>query len=375
MHFRSLLTVYLPEVTPDPEWEQDVTTALEVMDQPQIGKIIENVILRIRLEGLNNIRTTFGRELTPVIRDVMERFNCCTEDKRFLEFEDRTEEYLRDYNDTATCIRLPEGRIVEEYSRPLWDRFIVKDGLVYEKYAGQLKHPKRTKKAKRMKALLDYPRRKLYKSFAEYVDQECYGSFNEENGKYGEWYNPDGVYDWYSIGGRWPDMFLVKNDCTEYSQGERGLYAHDNYPAPEGYMWIACARKKDIQWDVMREWRNQKATERFNKLKEMFEAGKTEEKCCRITEDGVLSYGDLVYRKGETLEEYISEYGIPAEWKYPISVHDIFHNDGNVSKTAYDTYDAVERKWKTTNEWRSYLDEFIDDADDEVVFVGIDYHI
>ena len=89
----------------------------------------------------------------------------------------------------------------------------------------------------------------------------------------------------------------------------------------------------------------------------------------------MLSYGDLVYRKGETLEEYISEYGIPAEWKYPISVHDIFHNEGNVSKTAYDTYDAVEKKWKTTNEWRSYLDEFIDDADEDIVFVGIDYHI
>ena len=54
-----------------------------------------------------------------------------------------------------------------------------------------------------------YPRRKMYKSFEDYLDQECYAVLNEETGKYGEWFNPDGVYDWYSIGGRWPAMFLV----------------------------------------------------------------------------------------------------------------------------------------------------------------------
>ena len=29
MHFRSLLAVYLPEITPDPEWEKDISTAIE----------------------------------------------------------------------------------------------------------------------------------------------------------------------------------------------------------------------------------------------------------------------------------------------------------------------------------------------------------
>ena len=119
-----------------------------------------------------NISNAFARELVPVIPETMERFNCCTGDKRFLEFEDRTAEFLADYNKNVTCVRLPDGRIVEELSRPLWGKFIVKDGLVYQKDFGPLHHPKRSKRAKKMKALPDYPRRKLYKSFEDYLDQE-----------------------------------------------------------------------------------------------------------------------------------------------------------------------------------------------------------
>ena len=332
-------------------------------------------MLQIHIERLNSINNTFGRELIPVIHETMERFNCCTEDKRFLEFWDRTSEFLHDYNEHVTCIKLPNGRIVEENSRPLWGKFIVKDGFVYQKEWGPLHHPKRSKRAKKMKALPDYPRRKMYKSFEDYLDQECYAVLNEETGKYGEWFNPDGVYDWYSIGGRWPAMFLVKTDCTEYSLGERGIYVHTDFSAPEGFMWVACARKKDIQWDEMRKWHNQKATERFHDLEEMFQAGVTDEKYCIVTEEGVLSCGEIVYRKGQTLEEYLKDYGIPEDWRYPISVHDIFCEEEYFSKSEYDVYN-VETKTRTTKEgWRETLDDFIDEADDEDVFVGIDYHI
>ena len=170
MHFRSLLTVYLPEITPDPEWEKDISTAIEELKNLHPGKIMDNVLHGMRVEGLINNSNAFARELVPVIRETMERFNCCTEDKRFLEFEDRTAEFLADYNKNVTCVRLPDGRIVEELSRPLWGKFIVKDGLVYQKDFGPLHHPKRSKRAKKMKALPDYPRRKLYKSFEDYLD-------------------------------------------------------------------------------------------------------------------------------------------------------------------------------------------------------------
>ena len=162
MHFRSLLAVYLPEITPDPEWEKDISTAIEELKALYPGIIMDNELHGMRIEGLTNIANAFARELLPVIRNIMESFNCCTEDKRFLEFEDRTAEYLADYNKHITGVRLPDGRIVEENSRSLWGRFIVKDGLVYQKEWGPLHHPKRSKRAKKMKVLPDYPRRKMY---------------------------------------------------------------------------------------------------------------------------------------------------------------------------------------------------------------------
>ena len=82
MHFRSLLTVYLPEITPDPEWEKDISTAIEELKALHPGKIMDNVLHGMRIEGLTNIANAFARELLPVIRETMERFNCCTEDKR-----------------------------------------------------------------------------------------------------------------------------------------------------------------------------------------------------------------------------------------------------------------------------------------------------
>lgn len=105
----------------------------------------------------------------------------------------------------------------------------------------------------------------------------------------------------------------------------------------------------------------------------MFKAGIAEIKYHLVTDEGVLYYGELVYHKGETLEEYLAEYGIPNSWKYPIGVHDIFHDEININK-----YSCIynEEAGKSEHiDWRRTVDEFIDDSDDDIVFVGIDYHI
>ena len=373
MHFRSMLFVDLPETKQDPQWEQEVLEQMEVLKAKHPGKTIESAILGLYLGRLVNVQTIFGRELTNVVYKAMERFYCGTEDPQYLEFEDKTEQYQTDFEKKVDCVVMPDGKIKEIDSYGIWHKFIIKDGLVYQKEAGPLKHPKRTKKAKKMKALPGYPRKKLYASFEEFVE-DYGGRKNEATGQYGEWYNPDSVYDWYSIGGRWPEMFLVKQDCLEYSYGERESMDESKHPAPEGYRWVACARKKDIQWDAMRQWRNQQAEERFHQLEEMFRAGPVNpESLFRITEDGIYRWGEQVYRKDQTLEEFLEKFGIPASWKYPISVCGIF-----IDEAYYSEYDAVYdeelKKWVPCS-WQEAVDNHIDDADDNTVFVGIDYHM
>lgn len=65
---------------------------------------------------------------------------------------------------------------------------------------------KRTKRAKRMRAMLCYPNKKLYPDFQSFAD-DGWIPFNEEVQKYGYFCNPNAMWDWYSIGGRWADMF------------------------------------------------------------------------------------------------------------------------------------------------------------------------
>lgn len=370
MHFRTLLFVEVPETKQDPEWEKQVLDQMEEYKTKYPGKIIENAMISMQLGKLTSVQTTFGLALNKVIMDAMERFYCATEDPRFLVFDDRTDEYLESFNEEILCVLLPDGGIVEANDYAFQRHYVIQGTKVYQKIGGKYM---RTRLARQTKLLPNYPRSKLYKSFDEYVEEEMGGCRNGETGRYGEWFNPDGIYDWYSVGGRWPERFLVKMDCTEYSYGERASMKDSKYPAPEGYRWVACARKKDIQWDAMRAWRNQQATERFHKLEEIFKTGNTGGEDLFITPKGINHWGELIYQKNMTLEQYLSKYGIPAFWKYPISVCGIFTNDTYLSD--HDAlFDKETKKWMELA-WRAVLEEHIDKADDDTVLVGIDYHM
>ena len=369
MHFRSMLFVELPAVQKDPQWEQQVQERMEEVKAQHPGKIMEKVLLEIQIGMLSNVRTTFGRELTEVIHKTMARFVYETDDPKLLEFEDRTDEYLADFNKNIVCVSMPDGKVVSANDYSFMKDFKIQDGKVFQKKDGKLK---RTITARRMRVLSEYPQSKLYGSFDEFVEDQG-GCKNEDTGRYGEWFNPYGICDWYSIGGRWPEMFLVKLDCPEYSYGECESMDDSKHPAPEGYRWVACARKKDIQWQAMRDWRNLQAKERFLKLEKMFQSGIPDETVHRITEEGIVCWGELIYRKGQTLEEYMEKYGIPESWKYPISVCGIFidenyYAEGEVILDG----DGLPRQHLS---WQQVMEIFIDDADDETVFVGIDYHM
>lgn len=178
------------------------------------------------------------------------------------------------------------------------------------------------------------------------------------------------MWDWYQIGGRWPVTFLVKADCTEYSFGERswGNYSK-KYPAPEGYMWVSAARKKDICWDIMRSWYIAQDTERYNKLKEAFQSGNLPNGYYgEIRANGIFCYGECTYANGETLDEYLARVGIPKSWKYPIGVSDIVDADDWLSKNDISI-------GKESGSWHEQIDTYIDDLDGEDVLVSVDYHI
>ena len=373
MHFLTLAAVKISRTPEDKELDNQIAEALKELE---IQKQIEtkNFMLDLAIGRCQNLQSSFSRAVNDGISELMYPYCASLEDPEYLEFDNRTERLREEYEAAVDCIRLPQGTIVEQYGDPLWGRFVVRDGKVFQRDAGPLHHEKRTKKAKRMVALPNYPRKKLYKSFEEYAEERCGFSFDEKHQGYGYYYNPNAMWDWYSIGGRWPELFLVKDTCTEYSIGERSWYNSDKKTeAPEGYMWVCAARKKDIAWKTMQEWINQKATEYFHKLEQMFLAGKADPDFHgEVVPAGVLHWGELVYRKNSTLQDFLEEYGISKNWKYPIRPHDIVDVDQWLSRG--DSVLDTESGNYTSVDWRSCIDKYIDDMGEDTVLVAVEYH-
>ena len=374
MHFLTLAILEIPEIREDKELDKQIVEALKELElQKQIET--KNFMLDFTIGRFQNLQSSFSRAVNDGVSELMYPYCASMEDPEYLEFDDRTEKLREEYKSAVDCIKLPQGTIVEQYGDPLWGRFIIRDGKVFQRDAGPLHHEKRTKKAKRMIALSNYPRRKLYKSFEEYAEERCGFSFDEKHQGYGYYYNPNAIWDWYSIGGRWPEMFLVKDICLEYSIGETSwCNSGEKAEAPEGYLWVCAARKKDIAWEEMRNWRNQKAKERFYKLERMFLAGKTDSDFDgEIVPDGVMHWGRYVYRKGSALEEYLEEYGIPNSWKYPIGSHDIV-DAGQWLSIEDSVLDPASGNYVPVD-WRSCIDGHIDEMDEDAVLAAVDYHI
>ena len=93
-----------------------------------------------------------------LIDEIMEPFCENTENPDYLEFQAKDEEYRQKYETVKTdCVRMPNGSLLTVYDFAFRRHYTVKDGTIYQKASGPLHHEKRTKKAKRMTFLPDYP--------------------------------------------------------------------------------------------------------------------------------------------------------------------------------------------------------------------------
>lgn len=365
MHFLSLVTMEIPEII------ENENTNKEIEVQIEKSKEVQNHILReLMLGKLRSLKSTFSREVTSYINDIMDPYSETPTNQHYLEFIDHTEELEYDYEKgTTDCIRLPNGTLVTENHPSFFKKYVLHQGKVFQRDAGPLHHIKRTKRAKKMRAMLCYPNKKLYPDFQAFAD-DGWVPFNEEVQKYGYFCNPNAMWDWYSIGGRWADMLLVKNTCKDYVLGEASWTIADKIPpAPDGYMWVSAARKKDIAWKRMHDWEIHTAKEHYQKLKHIFETGICEEDFYGILDDtGISVYGEYVYQKGQSLSSYLKKHTISPKVKYPLPLHDII--DASMWRSCDDISIG-----KESSDWSEEIDEYIDALSEDTVLACVDYHI
>ncbi len=377
MHFLMLTAVEIPEnykAPTDERTDNDINDQIKTYEL-QLKKNSHDYMVKLNLKLLRSIANAFSRSVRNELNVMLERYYVCIEDPKYLKFFDEDEKVRSDYEtDCMDCFKLPEGRIVTCFEARGYP-FVIREGVVYQRHSVPLKVEKRTQKAKKMKALPDYPLKKLYRSLDEYAKEYCGYVLNEETRKYGYLYNPDGIYDWFSIGGRWPFAFLVRKTCQEYSLGERAWSEEEDTDAPEGYIWVAAARKKDIEWTKMLEHTKTRVRQRYEFLTKILEDGIVPEDFHgSINDEGITQYGESIIRKGESLQEFFARRGISEKYKYPLRVYAFVSSKG-YSNREDEQFSESGNAEDSTDCWRVSVDEFIDSLSKDTVLVGVDYHI
>ena len=376
MHYLTLITAEIPQLEEDETTNEAIREQIALLEnETKSDSHAANLMNQYLISQYKSKMNTFARAVDTAAEEILERYDVDFDDPDYLEFWDKTEEIVAAYGKTVDCIRLPEGRIVRANDYRMRHQFVIKNGVVYEQNAGPLHHDKRTKRAKRMKPLPDYPVSSLYQSLSAFAE-EWYGVryYEKENG-YGYYYNPDAFYDWYNIGGRWPDLFLVKEDCTECSIGEYSwAYYGKDFPAPEGYKWVCAARKKDIDWQAIKNWHLKNSISNFEKLERFFLTGECDEGIRgTVTDEGIMYRDRLLYSKGETIEEYLKRHNLICSARYPI------HSYGFLTEDGWHTKDDIllgrNVDDENTTPWEERLDNFIDSLSDDTVLIGVDCHM
>ncbi len=375
MHYLTLVAVKVDKREPELETDAKIAEVVKELKQQinKSGDRSNKIIAELYLKRMEHLSNVFARCVDSVVADAMEPYCESTENPAYLEFAECCDDVEEKYNEIVEyMVKLPNGTYIFPFEHDFAMNYTVKDGKVYQKVAGPCKHEMRTKKAKKMTVVI----RKMckhYKSIKDFAEKYLGYRYNESTGKYGYYFNPNCFWDWYQIGGRWPCAFLVRTDCTEYSIGEGD--SNKPFDAPDGYMWVAAARKKDIAWDVMYSWKHETRTKRFNELEAAFMTGELPESCkySHITEDGIVSYGDIIYKKGESLEEYLARVGCGETQKYPFSPYAFLDENGWNTHIEYE-YKNNKLQMVEKEFWINELNEFVDKLSDETVLVSVDNH-
>lgn len=378
MHFTVLSALPLP---------QDTSTAMNAVP---VDDVVSFVAGKLLLENLASQKPVKMPEVDSAMID-SSRWECLVEcmvdsllapynenntDIAHMEFDDHTDEGHTAYEQSGVdCVRTPDGRIITCHCYEFSRRYELHDGKVYRRSFGPLHHRKQTKKSKKYLALPNYPFQKLFPTFDAFMTEYWGCESGEEDGRYGYYFNPNGRWDWWQIGGRWPFRFLVKDNCNSAVAGEAsGLFRTEpQREAPDGYRWVAGARKCDIAWDVMREFIRNKCTEQFRQYEAWFKTGQipTEHAgSITLVKDGIISWGDYLYRKGETLEHRIHSMGLSDQHPYPITTFAYVDADG----WGDQGWGATDSNEDEVQAWFKAVADFIAKQPDDALLVSVDCH-
>jgi hypothetical protein len=167
--------------------------------------------------------------------------------KEYLEFEDKEDEMLEEYNTgTIEMIELADGSRHDKS-----DQQFLKPGG--KPFAHEYVYPEGHK-------VVAVPFKEKYPTFEDYAARWCgHEERDEEMDRYGYWQNPNSKWDWFELGGRWTGFFKLKPGAI----GEVGSPGIMTEGAKAGT--ADAARKCDIDWEAMKQEPGEKAAALFDR--------------------------------------------------------------------------------------------------------------
>ena len=265
MHFMTFAAVEIPEIN---EYGENACIEAEVINHEQDRQT--------SCKGEHDheetgVQDKFYCMVHDAVAEKMQKYCEGDTDPKNLKFCDCTERIEAGYEGTVDCLKLPQGTIVPYFDSPYGNRFVIRDGKVFEADAGPVHQLRRTKRAMRIRALTGYPLKKLYPDIYRFAVEWFGIEYSEKESAFGYYMNPNGIWDWYEIGGRWPYLLLVKDTCREYFSGQISwTWRDETVEPPRGYRWTSGARMRDIEWQAMWAWHRARQEERFGELEDFY---------------------------------------------------------------------------------------------------------
>ena len=369
MHFMTLTAVEIPKIN---EYEENACMEAEVINHEQNRQISCRGEQDHEEAG---IQDKFYCMVHDAVAEKMQKYYEGDTDPKRMRFCDWTERIVEGYEGTVDCLKLPQGTIVPDFESPYGNRFVIRDGKVFEADAGPVHQLRRTKRAKRIRALTGYPLKKLYPDIYRFAVEWFGIEYIEKESAFGYYTNPNGIWDWYEIGGRWPYLLLVKDTCREYFSGQISwTWRDETVEPPRGYRWTSGARMRDIEWQAMWAWHRARLEERFGELEDFFRTGERPKNIYgKRIEDGIWDGNSYLYHRGESLEDYLKREDWLHESRYPLCPHDLLDKKGGWHASD-DRLSEPEEKEDCKEPWNARVEEFLDSLVDDDVLVIVDYH-
>lgn len=370
MHFSVMVPVKVPVITDEAIQRAEAARLyMEAMQQaPQDSEknLMDNVIFKCNMQHALSISTPFSSAVAEAVAEVMEPYSQDTDDPRFCEFEDETEDLKNSFETgTIECISY-NGKYYGLYHFKNFRK--CSDGVVREITANGKEFL--SAKAQQMIAVT-IPVKEFYGTFRKYAREQS--NYCKEKKAWGYWHNPMCFWDWYSIGGRWDYGFLVKEDCEDVVRGIPGAGVKDDSApvSPPGYKWTSAARKKDICVDEMTKWSIAETRAKYDKYAAMWNGTEPLGEHIQQKEDGLYYWGGRVFDPTKSIDDVLVSHNYQPE----TAVFRLFHSYLDTINTKpgdgeYGYYDS-----DCCEDWKKQFMEFWAQIEDDDVIVTVDCHM